>query len=70
MIGYVGTGIEIAQFAGGDGLAFRRCLCLGHEMFVIGHIGRLAPEKNLHLLLDGILHALAQLPLCASCRRW
>lgn len=56
------TGIEIAQFAGGDGAAFRRRLHLGQEAFVLGHIGRLAPEKNLQLLLDGILQVLRQLP--------
>lgn len=56
------TGIEIAQFADGDGPAFRRRLHLSQETFVIGHIGRLAPEKNLQLLLDGILQALGQLP--------
>lgn len=56
------TGIDIAQFAGGDGAAFRRRLGLSPEAFVIGHIGRLAPEKNLQLLLDGIMQALDQLP--------
>ncbi|MCW8917830.1 MAG: glycosyltransferase [Gammaproteobacteria bacterium] len=49
-IAVVPTGITLHHFAQGDGRAFRRQLGIPEEAFVAGHLGRLAPEKNLEFL--------------------
>ncbi|MEJ2515952.1 MAG: glycosyltransferase [Gammaproteobacteria bacterium] len=46
----VPTGVEPEQFAEGDGAACRRRLGIPEGAFVVGHLGRLAPEKNLEFL--------------------
>ena len=46
----VPTGVDIEFFAQGDGQVFRRENGLPEEALVIGHLGRLAPEKNLAYL--------------------
>lgn len=48
------TGVQVAIFAGGDGAAARRRLGVPAEAFVVGHVGRLAPEKNLDFLSRSI----------------
>ncbi len=48
------TGVDLRVFAAGDGEAFRKSLGIPPEAFVIGHVGRLAPEKNLGFLADGV----------------
>src|SRR5690606_29733519 len=52
------TGIDVDAFAKGDGQGFRRERGIPQRAFVIGHVGRLANEKNLDLLMDGCLRAL------------
>ncbi|TVQ34378.1 MAG: glycosyltransferase family 4 protein [Phycisphaeraceae bacterium] len=44
------TGVDAAKFREGDGAAARKSLGLPQEAFVVGHVGRLAPEKNLGFL--------------------
>jgi glycosyltransferase involved in cell wall biosynthesis len=44
------TGIDVEHFSSGDGAAFRKRLGIGPREFVVGHVGRLAPEKNLEFL--------------------
>jgi 1,2-diacylglycerol 3-alpha-glucosyltransferase len=44
------TGICIEQFARGNGRRARRELGISEAAFVVGHVGRLAPEKNLTFL--------------------
>lgn len=44
------TGIDIKSFEKGDGPSFRAALGVPHGSFVIGHVGRLATEKNLIFL--------------------
>ena len=46
------TGIEEGRFSKGDGSKIRRWLKIPEEVFVIGHIGRLAKEKNLEFLAE------------------
>ncbi len=48
------TGIRLEQFAGGDGAAARRVLGIPGDVFVVGHVGRLAPEKNLVFLAEAM----------------
>ena len=56
------TGIDAAQFATGDGAAARRAAGAPAEAFVVGHVGRLAEEKNLGLLADAVAQMLAEQP--------
>lgn len=44
------TGVDLAFFEQGNGLEFRKRRGLGPEVRIIGHVGRLAPEKNLTFL--------------------
>ncbi len=53
-ISVVPTGVELPQFCQGDGAAFRRKMGIPENAFVVGHIGRLAPEKNLQFLARSI----------------
>lgn len=52
------TGIDSAAFARADGRAFRCEYGLAPEDFVIGHVGRLAREKNLPFLARAVIEAL------------
>lgn len=58
----VPTGIDVAAFAGGDGARFRRKLKLPEDAFVVGHVGRLAPEKNLEYLASAVAGFLTATP--------
>jgi 1,2-diacylglycerol 3-alpha-glucosyltransferase len=53
-IAVVPTGVQLADFAHGDGAAFRARLGIPDSAYVIGHIGRLAPEKNLVFLARAV----------------
>lgn len=44
------TGVDTARFAEGDGGRFRRAAGIPDDAFVVGHLGRLAEEKNLSFL--------------------
>jgi 1,2-diacylglycerol 3-alpha-glucosyltransferase len=46
------TGVDVAFFAAGDGRAARQRIGIASEAFVVGHLGRLAPEKNLPFLSE------------------
>lgn len=48
------TGVVLEDFAQGDGQALRRRLGVPTEAFVVGNVGRLAPEKNLGLLAAAV----------------
>jgi glycosyltransferase involved in cell wall biosynthesis len=48
------TGIERANFIGGDGAAGRCRWGIPDAAFVVGHVGRLAPEKNLSFLARAV----------------
>jgi 1,2-diacylglycerol 3-alpha-glucosyltransferase len=54
------TGVDLARFQGGNREVFRRRHGIADEAVLIGHIGRLAPEKNLRFLLDALLQFLAK----------
>jgi glycosyltransferase involved in cell wall biosynthesis len=56
------TGLEEARFARGDGAGFRAAHGIPSDAYVIGHVGRLAPEKNLGFLLPAVLDALHRIP--------
>ncbi len=44
------TGIDIGMFATGSSAGFRQVMNIPQDAFVVGHLGRLAPEKNLEFL--------------------
>ncbi len=54
------TGVDIRQFAQGDGPGFRRLHRIPKRAFVAGYVGRLAPEKNLAFLAEAVSAQIAQ----------
>lgn len=48
------TGVDLEVFSGGDGLGFRFRCGIPEDATVVGHVGRLAPEKNLPLLAEAV----------------
>ena len=58
----VPTGIQVSQFKNGDGKAARERLGVPADAFVVGHVGRLAPEKNLEFLAEAAASFLKQRP--------
>ena len=53
-IDVVPTGVDVQRFAGGDRNRWRDQLGIPRDAPVIGYVGRLAPEKNLHFLLSSV----------------
>ncbi|GGX63227.1 glycosyltransferase [Saccharospirillum salsuginis] len=51
----VPTGVTPGAFDHGDGDVCRRSLGIPEEAFVVGHLGRLAPEKNLEFLTQSLV---------------
>ncbi len=49
------TGVDLGEFAQGSGVGFRKILGIPDDAFVVGHLGRLAPEKNLEYLSQAVL---------------
>lgn len=52
------TGVDIDHFKNGDGHRIRRYLGIPNAAFVIGHVGRLAEEKNLSFLTRAVIRFL------------
>jgi 1,2-diacylglycerol 3-alpha-glucosyltransferase len=50
----VPTGVQVEHFSRGDGTRFRKKLNLPKNAWVVGHLGRLAPEKNLEFLARAV----------------
>ena len=53
-ISVIPTGINLAFFGSGDGAAFRRQHNISPDALVVGHVGRLANEKNLGFLAKAV----------------
>jgi len=58
----VPTGVRLQDFAGGSGKGFRAILGIPENVFLVGHVGRLAPEKNLSFLAGAVAHFLLEKP--------
>ena len=56
------TGIDLQKFAAGDGARARKKLKISPDTLVIGHVGRLAAEKNLTWLGDAVGRFLVDAP--------
>jgi 1,2-diacylglycerol 3-alpha-glucosyltransferase len=54
------TGIDMARFGSGNGQRFRRMHNIPEGAFVVGHVGRLAGEKNLDYLAQALGQFLAR----------
>jgi len=53
-IAVVPTGVDMEHYAQGDGAGLRRTMGIPDDAFVAGHLGRLAPEKNLAFLAEAV----------------
>lgn len=56
------TGADTTRFRHGDGVRFRPSLGISEKAFVVGHLGRFAPEKNLEFLTTAVAHFLKKVP--------
>lgn len=54
-VAVVPTGVDYPFFRESDGTRVREELGLSSETFVVGHVGRLAPEKNLGFLAEAVI---------------
>jgi len=52
------TGVNVEIFGKGDGVAFRKRMGIPPDAFLVGHVGRLAPEKNLGFLTGAMVRFL------------
>ncbi|MFT4941553.1 MAG: 1,2-diacylglycerol 3-alpha-glucosyltransferase [Paraglaciecola sp.] len=50
----IATGVNLNEFTHGSGCGFREIMGIPNDAFVVGHLGRLAPEKNLEYLCDAV----------------
>jgi len=48
------TGLDLRVYEGADGSSFRRKMGIPAGAFVVGHVGRLAPEKNMCFLAEAV----------------
>ena len=56
----VPTGVEVDRFTRGNGYRFRKNLNIPSKAFVVGHLGRLAEEKNLSFLATSVAEFIVQ----------
>jgi 1,2-diacylglycerol 3-alpha-glucosyltransferase len=61
-IAVVPTGIEVERFVRGNGRRLRAELGIPEDAFVVGHLGRLAPEKNLAFLAEAVAAFMHNVP--------
>jgi glycosyltransferase involved in cell wall biosynthesis len=61
-IDVVPTGVSLELMSRGDGAGFRAVMGIPKDAFVVGHVGRLAPEKNLGFLTDAVVAFLTSNP--------
>lgn len=61
-IAIVPTGVETSEYATGNGRAFRKARGIPAKAFLVGHVGRLAPEKNLGFLARSVARFLEDSP--------
>lgn len=61
-ISVIPTGIDLAFFGSGNGAAFRQEFGIAPDALVVGHVGRLATEKNLEYLARAVGAFLAKRP--------
>lgn len=57
-VNVIPTGVNVEVFGKGDGGAFRKRVGIPPDAFLVGHVGRLAPEKNLGFLTEAMVRFL------------
>ncbi|MEY4640247.1 MAG: hypothetical protein RLZZ227_241 [Pseudomonadota bacterium] len=57
-VSVIPTGVDLERFAAGERKRGRAALHIPAKAFVIGHLGRLAPEKNLRFLAESVADAM------------
>jgi 1,2-diacylglycerol 3-alpha-glucosyltransferase len=60
----VPTGVAAELYASGDRVGFRRQHAIPESAFVLGHLGRLVPAKNLAFMADAVAEILRHEPSC------
>jgi glycosyltransferase involved in cell wall biosynthesis len=55
----ISTGVDVDRFREGNGAGFRASMGIPEDAFVVGHVGRLVPEKNLGFLVEAVTAFLA-----------
>lgn len=58
----VPTGVDTEQFRDGSGIGFRMAMGIPPQAFIVGHLGRLAQEKNLMFLAAAVAEFLHEKP--------
>lgn len=61
-ISVIPTGVTSEYFALGNGKQFRRKHNIAQDSFIVGHMGRLAEEKNLVFLAKAVVHFIKKVP--------
>ncbi len=61
-VSVIPTGIDLQRFGGGDGNRFRQAHGIPADGLLVGHVGRLAEEKNLAFLAQAVGQFLAERP--------
>jgi glycosyltransferase involved in cell wall biosynthesis len=61
-IAVIPTGVDLGGFEGADGAAFRRAAGIPESAFLVGHVGRLAPEKNMAFLASAVTGFVSRQP--------
>jgi glycosyltransferase involved in cell wall biosynthesis len=61
-IAVIPTGVNLNQFKNANGKQFRRIMGIPDNAFVVGHLGRLAKEKNLEFLVNAVIAFLKKYP--------
>lgn len=61
------TGVDTRKYTKADGLKFRQMLGIPEDVFVVGHLGRLAKEKNLEFLAAAVAEFLLNSELPMRC---
>lgn len=57
-VNVIPTGVNVEVFGKGDGGVFRKRMGIPPDAFLVGHVGRLAPEKNLGFLTEAMVRFL------------
>lgn len=63
-INIIPTGVCLEKFSTGNGKAVRKRLGIPDDAYVVGHLGRLAPEKNLEFLSQAVIEFMSQQDRC------
>ncbi|MFO7751182.1 MAG: glycosyltransferase [Desulfobacteraceae bacterium] len=59
-VSVIPTGVDTGFFHSGNGSSFRRRFNIPEQAVVVGHLGRLAPEKNLVFLAEAIVRVVRE----------